>query len=88
MLANMNTGKFFTPAARKAAFDARRRTVDARKTSFGQTEVFAVRRGNALSWELRRFGGVILACGTDSFDSRDDALAAGELARQALMQPA
>ena len=47
----------------------------------GQLEVFAVRIGTGFTWEVRQFGGLVLAKGTDCYSSSDDALAAGDAAR-------
>ena len=37
-----------------------------RAATKGQLEVFAVRLGTGFTWELRQFGGLILAKGTES----------------------
>ena len=77
-----------SPEARAAAAATRERNTREREATKGHMAVFAVRRGVGFSWEIRKFGGIVLASGTSSLDSREDAIAAGELARRALIQPA
>ena len=70
----------FTSAALEAAAKARaakRETPD----TFGQPEMFVVKAGDhAFTWELRRFGGVVLQRGAEAFASQVLARAAGEVA--------
>lgn len=73
--------KHFTEEARTAAAAARRRRYEERAANKDQLQVFAVRRSLGISWEVRQFGGVVLACGTETFGSAADALAAGESTR-------
>ena len=73
--------KHFTDEARIAAAAARRRRLEERAANKDQLQVFAVRRSVGISWEVRQFGGVVLACGTQTFGSAADAVAAGETTR-------
>ena len=78
--------RFFTEKARAAAAAGRRRHLEERAANKAQIEVFAVRRGVAISWEVRQFGGVVLYRGTECFDSSAAAVAAGERARRAWVE--
>lgn len=78
--------RHFTDAARAAAVEARRRkreTAVPRETP----EIYVVRLPGAhlrFSWEIRRFGAVVLEKAETSYPTMQDARAAGEtiLARQ------
>ena len=74
----------FTSAALEAAAKARaakRETPD----RFGVPELFIVKADDhAFTWELRRFGGLLLQRGSDSFASQALARAGGEMALAAL----
>ena len=73
-------GNYFTAAARQAAQDARA-AKRAEPDRFGAPQVFIVKAGDrAFSWELRRFGGLLLQRGAKSFASQALARADGELA--------
>ena len=52
-----------------------------RAAAKGQLEVFAVRLGTGFTWEVRQFGGLVLAKGAECYASGNDALAAGDVAR-------
>ena len=70
----------FTEAARAAALASRRAKAALPKDPDRQFAVFAVRHEDAaglFAWELRRYGGVVLARGTEAFP---DAVAAGRAA--------
>ena len=69
------TARHFTDAAREAALAARRAKREEPDT-FGLPELFVVKAGDqSYTWELRRFGGVLLERGIGAFDSLGLALA-------------
>lgn len=79
--------RHFTEAARKAAAAARavKRAVPSR---FGEPELFVVRASSgamALTWEIRRFGGVLLQRGEIDFPNLSEAEAAGAEALDSLL---
>ena len=77
-------GRHFTEAARQAARSARA-AKHAEPDRFGVPEVFVVKAGDrAFTWELRRFGGLLLQRGAESFTSQTLARADGELALSVL----
>ncbi len=77
----------FNDKARVAAAIARRNRLEELGANKNRLEVFAVRRDTAdISWEVRKYGGVVLACGTRTFASVADALADGEAARSSIQQ--
>lgn len=81
---NGTTGRRFTEAARIAAAAARRAKREAPDT-FGLPELFIVKAGeHDFSWELRRFGGVVLQRGPEAYPTMDAARADGEIALSAL----
>lgn len=83
-LSNGKTGGRFTEAARIAAAAARRAKREGPDT-FGLPELFVVKMGeHGFSWELRRFGGVLLQRGPEAYPSMDAARADGEIALSAL----
>lgn len=70
----------FTSAARQAALEARaaRR---AEPDRFGLPEVFVVKADErTFTWEIRRFGGLLLQRGAESFANQAMARADGEVA--------
>ena len=69
--------KFFSEQARAAAAVARRRRAELKAQTHGELEVFAVRSANGYSWQLRKFGGVVLADSHQRFPSPAAARAAG-----------
>ena len=73
---------YFSAAAREAAQASRRRREAEREAAKGQLVIYAVRLGTGFSWEVRQFGGLILAKGTECYSSSDDALSAGNIARK------
>ena len=74
----LRNNRHFTEAARKAAAAARaakRETAD----TFGFPEMFIVKAGErTFTWELRRFGGVLLERGIEAFVSEALARVDGE----------
>ena len=73
-------GNYFTAAARQAALEARaaRRTKPDR---FGLLEVFVVKADDrTFTWEIRRFGGLLLQREAECFTSQALARADGQLA--------
>ena len=63
--------------AAAAALAAKRAEPD----DFGMPELYVVKAGDhAFTWELRRFGGVVLQRGAEAFASQVLARAAGEVA--------
>ena len=71
--------RHFTDAARAAAVAARRAKA-AEFQSFGVPELFVVRASSgdmAFTWELRRFGGVVIQKGANSHPTMALAKAAG-----------
>ena len=82
------TGRWFTQAARLAAAEARRLKREGPDT-FGLPELFIVREGHhGFTWELRRFGGVVLQHGHEVFPDAASARADGEQALAALLAAA
>ncbi|WP_237482569.1 hypothetical protein [Lichenibacterium dinghuense] len=78
------TRRYFTEAARIAAAAARKVKQEA-PDAFGKPELFIVKAGtHAFTWELRRFGGVVLQRGPEAFPSQTLARADGMLALAAL----
>ena len=75
---------FFSPRARAAAIASRRSREMVKAAAKGQREVFAVRFGTGFTWEVRKFGGVVLASGAERYTSNEEAIAAGQLALSAL----
>lgn len=74
----------FTVAARVAAAEARRVKRED-PDIFGPPELFVVKAGaKAFTWELRRFGGVLLQRGSQSFPDQAATRASGEAALAAL----
>ena len=69
--------KFFTEQARAAAAIARKKKAELKAQTQTEMEVFAIRIDNVYKWQLRKFGGIILASGDQSFTSADAARAAG-----------
>lgn len=70
----------FTEKARLAALAARA-AKRAEPDTFGLPELFVVKaEGKAFTWELRRFGGVVLQHGAESFPNQALARADGEAA--------
>lgn len=73
-------GRSFTSAARQAALEARA-AKRAEPALFGIPQVFVVKAGDrAFTWELRRFGGLLLQRGAESFAAQATARADGEVA--------
>lgn len=74
----------FTEAARIAAAAARKAKREMPDT-FGLPEVFIVSTGpHTFTWELRRFGGVVLQRGPEAFPDQAAARTDGEAALAAL----
>ncbi|WP_237481231.1 hypothetical protein [Lichenibacterium dinghuense] len=74
------TRRHFTDAARAAAAAARKAKREG-PDRFGQPEMFVVKAGErAFTWELRRFGGVVLQRGPEGFRDTASARADGEAA--------
>lgn len=77
-------GRVFTEAARMAALAARQAKRE-QPDRFGLPELFIVSAGaHAFTWELRRFGGVVLQRGSETFASLMLARTDGEAALAAL----
>ena len=73
-------GHPFTDAAREAATAARKAKA-ALPDTFGLPEMFVVKAGDqSFTWELRRFGGVLLERGASAFASQALARVDGEAA--------
>jgi hypothetical protein len=75
-------GRHFTDAARAAGLEARRRKAKTLALK-GVPEVFAVHLPSAaktFSWEIRRFGSVVLQQGVEHFSTAAEARVAGEAA--------
>ena len=75
-------GRHFTEAARRAAALARQARREAPRT-FGAPELFVVRskpEATDYSWEIRKFGGVLVSAGRDSYPTPSQAMAAGQRA--------
>ena len=82
------SGRRFTEAARLAAAEARRAKREGPDT-FGVPELFILRDGNhGFTWELRRFGGLVLQHGSETFPDAAAARADGEAALAALLASA
>lgn len=80
--------RHFTDQARAAAAAARKAKRDG-PDRFGQPEMFVVKAGErAFTWELRRFGGVVLQRGPEAFRDMASARADGEAALAALCSSA
>lgn len=78
----------FTEAARLAAAEARRAKREG-PDDFGVPELFIVRKGNrGFTWELRRFGGMELQRGSETFSDAASARADGEEALVTLLASA
>ena len=78
----------FTEAARLAAAEARRAKREGPDT-FGLPELFTVKDGNrGFTWELRRFGGLVLQRGSETFPNAATARADGEDALATLLASA
>lgn len=76
--------RYFTEAARIAAAKARKAKREAPDT-FGRPDLFVVKAGpHAFTWELRRFGGLVLQRGPEAFPDAAAARADGEAALDAL----
>lgn len=76
--------RHFTEAARRASIIARA-AKRAEPDRFGEPELYIMRAGDkAFTWELRRFGGVVLQRGEGTFATRAEAEAAGADALTAL----
>ena len=86
---NRRTRCYFTEAARLAAV-AKRREMALQPRDIMAPEVFVVRldpRSNGFTWELRRFGGIVLHRGEAELPSMRQAYNAGLLALAALPLP-
>jgi len=75
-----------TAAIREAAYAARRAKIAARLQTGGDTAVYVVRAAEGggsqgWGWELRRFGAIVMTRSMRSYDTMDQARAAGERAR-------
>ncbi len=76
--------RYFTDAARMAA-QAVKAAKRAEPDTFGHPELFIVSAGpHAFTWELRRFGGLVLQRGLEAFPSQTLARADGEEALAAI----
>lgn len=74
----------FTEAARIASAESRKAKREAPDT-FGHPEMFIVKAGDqSFTWELRRFGGVLLQRGAEVFPSQALARNGGEAALKIL----
>lgn len=83
---NQNVKRHFTDAARAAA-QAARRAKWAEPDRFGEPEMFVVRSDDkGFTWELRRFGGVVLERGAGAFGDVASAKDAGSEALTAFCQ--
>ncbi len=74
--------RHFTPAARAAAIEERRRRWKATPPR-DTLEVFVVRRSTAnlvFGWEIRRFGAVVIDKSVPDYSSMQEARSAGEAA--------
>ncbi len=83
------TKRHFTDAARAAAM-AKRRELSLNPRDPTTPEIFVVRlapASKAFTWEIRRFGGVIIERGEMGFASTSQAYGNGALALAALAQP-
>lgn len=77
---NRKTGPRVSEKARLAALAARA-AKRAEPDTFGLPELFVVKAGDhAFTWELRRFGGVVLQRGAEAFPDQSLARADGEAA--------
>ena len=80
------SNRHFTEAARQAAMAARA-AKKAEPDHFGEPELYIIRAGDkAFTWELRRFGGVVLGRGEQPFATRAEAEAAGAAALSTMEQ--
>ena len=43
-----------------------------------EIDVFAIRSASGFTWEVRRFGGLVMAQGDDCFDTAEEARSAGQ----------
>ncbi len=80
------TRRHFTEAARRAAALARKLKLE-QPRRFGEPELFVVRpcaAVQAYAWQIRRFGGVVLATADVRFPTTTAALEAG---RRAMASP-
>lgn len=78
--------RHFTEAARRAAVLARRAKLD-QPRCFGAPELYVVRHPeseHAFAWQIRRFGGVVLAMGDAGFATSSAAREAGRRALESL----
>ncbi|WP_237477098.1 hypothetical protein [Lichenibacterium dinghuense] len=77
--------RYFTEAARIAAQAARAAKAASAPDTFGLPELFIISAGaQTYTWELRRFGGLVLQRGAEPFPSQALARADGEAALAAL----
>ena len=77
MTSSNQTGRGFTEAARRAAALAKA-AKRAEPDRFGAPELFIVKAGErAFTWELRRFGGIVLQRTSKAFATAADARASG-----------
>ena len=86
---NRRVRRQFTEAAQAAAME-RRREKALRPQDMTAPKLFVVRltpASNAFTWEIRRFGGVILHRGEAGFPSMKQAYSTGALALAALACP-
>ena len=80
------SNRHFTEAALRAA-RAARAAKRAEADHFGEPELYITRAGDkAFTWELRRFGGVVLQRGEEPFITRAEAEAAGAAALSTMKQ--
>ena len=70
---------FFTDQARIAATASRRKRAEMQKLR-ADIEVFTIRSANGYAWEIRRFGGIVVARDDQQFPSVAMAQAAGQTA--------
>ena len=74
------SGPFFTEKARHAAAAARHRRAEIKAENYSEFQVFAARVGNcAYRWEIRRFGGIVVAESQEPLASAAAARAAGSV---------
>jgi hypothetical protein len=79
--------KYFTEAARVAAAIARRKQADQKAQNSGRSEVFVVRAGNCYTWEVRKFGALVVLGSNQHFASAELARDAGISALSAMSDP-
>lgn len=75
-------GSYFSDAARAAGLEVRRRKARTPALKDGP-EVFAVHfpaTAGTFSWEIRRFGSIVLQRGVEQFSTAAEARVAGEVA--------